>query len=104
MRSLAKILTVFALIIFFASTGEASDLKIYSINVIEQANIIPQRHRRFVPPIDVPRRKNIPQRDYAPRRPAQPSLRQAPGRARPSKDNRGSGRAKNFQPPQSPRR
>lgn len=101
MKRFATVLTVFALTIFFADTVDASDLKIYSVNVIEQANIVPQRHRRFVPPIDVPRRKNTPPRDYAPRRPAQPSLRQAPSKARPSQDNRGSGR---FVPPQIPRR
>ena len=103
MKGTAKLLTVLALTIFFSGSVEASDLTINSANVIEQANIVPQRHRRFVPPIDVPHRTNAPRRDYPSRRPAQPTLRQVPDRARPSQDNRGSGRGK-FQPPQAPRR
>ena len=103
MKRFAPVAIVFACMIFFANTVEASDLQIYSVNVIEQANIVPPRHRLFVPPIDIPRRTKKPQRDYAPRRPVQPTIRQAPGRARPSQDNRGSGRGR-FQPPQAPRR
>lgn len=100
MKFVAKILTMFTLMILFTNTVEAADLQIDSGKIfVRQANIVPRQHRRFVPPINIPRRSNAPRKEYFPRVPVCPKPRYTPNKPPASYDKRGGNR-KNFGPPQ----
>ena len=99
MENAAKFLAVMAIIIFFVSPVEASDLKIDSGKIfVEQKHVTPPKMRRpFLPPIRTPKK------DYVPRQPIRPKPHFLPHVPKPTYDNRG-GKRKNFGPPQSPQR
>ena len=99
MKIVAKILTVFAMIILFAGEVEAADLQPNSGKVfVAQKRLIPPRLRRpQIPPTRAPRK------DYAPRLPVQPTPRHLPKLPKTTHDQRG-GKRKNFNPPQPPHR
>ncbi|MBR0289760.1 MAG: hypothetical protein IJQ82_12350 [Selenomonadaceae bacterium] len=99
MKNAAKFLSALAIIIFFSSPVEASDLNFDSEKVfVKQKFVMPQRLRRpFLPPM------RTPQKDYVPRQPFRPKPHFLPHFPKPTYDNRG-GKRKNFGPPQSPQR
>ena len=95
--NVGKNLLAFAIIIFFANSVEASDLKIDSGKTfVEQKYVTPPRLRRpFLPPIRTSRK------DYIPRQPFRPQSHYLPHVPTPTNDNRG-GKRKNFGPPRMP--
>ena len=103
MKLIVKILTALALVILFTGSAQAAELQVDSRKIlVAQSNIVPRRHQRFIPPINVPHRPTA-RKDYATRLPARPIPRYVPSKPQPSYDNRG-GKRKNFGPPQAPRR
>jgi len=94
MKIVAKIFTVFALMIAFAGEVEAADLQIDSGKAfVEQRSLLPPRLRR---PLIPPR----PRKEYPPRLPVRPTPRHLPNLPKATHDKRGGSR-KNFGPPQA---
>lgn len=95
MKTAAGILATFAIIIILTTSVEATEQlptdfgKIF----INQQSIVPQRHRRFVPPINIPHReKNYPHKEYSPRLPVRPTPRYTPSKPKTQTNNRGGKR------------
>ena len=94
MKKAAGILATVAIIIFSRTSCEAIDLTTDTGKFfVNQQSIVPQRHRRFVPPINIPHRaENRQRREYSPRLPVRPTPRYKPSKPKPSRDNRYSNR------------
>lgn len=94
MKTAAGILATFAIMIILTTSVEATELTTYAGKIfIKQQSIVPQRHRRFVPPINIPHReKNYPRKEYSPRLPVRPTPRYTPSKPKTQPDKRGGKR------------
>ncbi|MBR2519121.1 MAG: hypothetical protein IKE46_04960 [Selenomonadaceae bacterium] len=85
------IISVVAIINFFAAQVHATDLNVDGKIFVEQRSVVPPRLRRpFVPPINMGRRDPAkPAKVYPSRVPVRPTPRYLPSKPQPGRDNRG---------------